>query len=329
VRPYGNLERYALKPIELVLPTPAAGLTPWPSLAAAYAGGALYRAEMGSAYLGLAGLAGLTWMCLTAFRGYLQKQRGFLPGALLALVWILAYSVVGGLNGLVGAMGFTWFRGTNRFSVWMLALVLLWTAGRLSRARWTRRRTASLAAATLATGFAFADQCPPWTSAAQVAEVRKTMASDRTLVQSLETTLPRGAMIFMLPIVDCPEGARVRKATDYEHFRPYLFSTHLRLSYGSDKGRAREAWQRRVEALQAGPMAEALERIGFAGLLVNRKAYEDGAHELRETLAATGRHETWESPDHDFLFIRLMPAAQPSAPDEVIPQAPETVAETP
>jgi hypothetical protein len=328
-RPYGNLERYALKPIELLLPAPGWGLTPWPSLAAAYAEGALYRGEMGSAYLGLAGLVGLAWMCFSALRGYLQRRRRFLHGALIASAWILAYSVVGGLNGLLGALGFTWLRGTNRYSVWILALVLLWTVGRVSRARWTRRKAVSLAAAALAAGIALADQSPPWTPAAQLQEAQRTMASDRTFVRSLETALPREAMIFMLPVVDCPEGARVRKTTDYEHFRLYLFSTRLRFSYGSDKGRPREAWQRRVESLEPEAMAIALERTGFAGLVVNRKAYPDGARELREALATAGRVEAWESPDHDFLFIRLMPAVQPSAPDEVIPQAPETVAGTP
>ena len=84
-------------------------------------------------------------------------------------------------------------------------------------------------------------------------------------------------MLFQLPVVDFPEGPRILEATDYEHLRPYLHATRLRFSYGSDKGRPREAWQRRAEALEPEAMADALERIGFAGLLVNRKAYEDGA----------------------------------------------------
>lgn len=320
-RPYGNLERYALKPIELVLPAPGRGLTPWPSLAVAYAQGALYRGEMGSAYLGLAGLAGLAWMCLHSFRGYLQRRRGFVPPALLAVAWILAYSVVGGLNGLVGALGFTWFRGTNRYAVWILALVLLWMVGRLSRVRWAGRRTASGAAAALLAGIAFADQRPPGTPADQVAQARQAMASDQVFTRSLEAAVPSRAMIFNLPVVECPEGERVRKATDYENFRPYLFSAGLRFSYGSDKGRPREAWQRRVEALEPEAMADALERMGFAGLLVNRKAYEDGAHDLRGRLAATGRLETVESPDDDFLFVRLRPSPNPLPPDEVVPPA--------
>ncbi len=129
-------------------------------------------------------------------------------------------------------------------------------------------------------------------------------------------------MLFQLPVVDFPEGLRVREASDYEHLRPYLHSRQLRFSYGSDKGRPREAWQRRVEALEPEAMADALERMGFAGLLVIRKAYEDGARELRERLAATGRLETLSSPDDDFLFIRLRPAPSPLPPDEVVPPAP-------
>ena len=148
------------------------------------------------------------------------------------------------------------------------------------------------------------------------------MGSDRVFVRSLEATLPPRAMVFMLPVVECPEGDRVRKATDYENFRPYLFSGDLRFSYGSDKGRPREAWQRRVEALEPEAMADALERMGFAGLVVNRKAYEDGARELRDRLAATGRLEAVESPDNDFLFVRLRPASNPLLPDEVVPPAP-------
>jgi hypothetical protein len=223
--------------------------------------------------------------------------------------------MVGGLNGLLGALGFSWFRGTNRYSIWILALVLLWSVGRVSRAPWTRRRGWSVLAAVLVTGVALRDQFPRSGPATQVAAVGRTLASDRTFTRSLEATLPPEAMLFMLPVVDFPEGPRVRKATDYEHFRPYLFSTRLRYSYGSDKGRPREEWQRGMEELAPEAMAAALEGYGFAGLIVNRKAYEDGGDELRRALAASGRLEAWESPDRDFLFVRLQPQAAPRMPE--------------
>ena len=145
------------------------------------------------------------------------------------------------------------------------------------------------------------------------------VASDGAFTLSLEAALPAGAMLFQLPVVDFPEGQRILGAGDYEHLRPYLHAKRLRFSYGSDKGRPQDAWQRRVESLEPAPMAEALERMGFAGIVVNRKAYPDAAQELRDALAARGRLEAWESPDRDFLFVRLVPSPSPQPPDIVVP----------
>ncbi len=322
-RPYGNLERYALKPIELLLPVSHPGLAPWAPLGATYLRSALYRGEMGAAYLGVVGVVALVWLSAAATAAYLRRPKGFVPAAFLAVAWILADSVVGGLNGILGTLGFVWFRATSRYSIWILALVLLWAVAQLSRSRFSQRRGAVLLAVA-AGGLALADQLPPRRTAADVGRTAGVVASDATLVRTLEAALPPAAMLFQLPVVDFPEGPRIHQATDYEHLRPYLHASRLRFSYGSDKGRPRDGWQRRAEALEPEALADALERIGFSGLLVNRKAYEDGASALRERLAASGRQEAWQSPDGDFLFVRLTPAAQPAPPDEVIPQAPET-----
>jgi hypothetical protein len=325
-RPYGNLERYALKPIELLLPLGNPGLAPWARLGASYSRGAIYRGEMGAAYLGLAGVGSLVWLAAASAMACLR--RGVVPAAFLAVAWILADSVVGGLNGVLGTLGLVFFRATSRYSIWILALVLLWSVGRVSRNRFAGRRWAWLAALAAA-GLVLADQLPPRRSAAEIAGAASAVASDATLVRSLEAALPAGAMLFQLPVLDFPEGARIGRVADYEHLRPYLHASRLRFSYGSEKGRPSVAWQHRAEALEPEALAAALERIGFSGLLVDRKGYEDGGSELRARLAASGRPEAWPSPDGDFLFVKLKPAAAPAPPDEVIPPATETTAGTP
>jgi hypothetical protein len=319
-RPYGNLERYALKPLELVLPIGGGGLVPWRAAGPAYARSALVRGELGSVYVGLGGVVALLVLAGTSARQALARRP--VPGAALALAWTFAYSVVGGVNGLVGLTGFVWLRAAQRNCVWILALVLLWAVVSASRL-FVGRRALSVITAAIALALTLADQLPPWTSASAIRDTSSRVASDAAFAQSLEARLPPGSMLFQLPVVDFPEGQQVLGATDYEHLRPYLHPTRLRFSYGSDKGRPREAWQRRAEALVPADMARALERMGFAGLLVNRKAYPDGGLELREALAAAGRSEAWESTDHDFLFIRLQPAAQPAAPDDVLPKTDE------
>ena len=324
LRPYGNLERYALKPIELLLPLGEGGIVPWRAAGQVYVRSALYRGELGSAYLGLAGILALLGLAIATARAGLGRPRRPVPGTALALAWVFAYAVVGGLNGLLGLAGFVWLRATNRTSIWILGVVLLWGTVTISRAAWTRRRGLSVLAAVVLGSLTLADQLPPRTRPEAIRERGAVLASDAVFIRSLEAALPAGAMLFQLPVVDFPEGLRIRGASDYEHLRPYLQAKQLRFSYGSDKGRPREAWQRRVEALEPEAMADALERMGFAGLLVIRKAYEDGARELRERLAATGRLEVLESPDDDFLFIRLRPAPSPLPPDAVVPPAPRS-----
>lgn len=302
IRPYGNLERFALKPIELVLPSPGTSLAPWRSLSSVYWKGALFRGEMGSAYLGLAGVLALLGLVLASL-----ARRRLAPAqpTVLAILWIVLFSIVGGLNGLVGLTGFVWFRATNRYSIWILALVLLAMSVRLSRRFWPRGVRVLAAAGALA--LVLADQVP-WTPAEPVAAVRATLRSDETLVRSIESLLPAGAMIFMLPVVDYPEARTVHRLGDYEHFRPYLVARHLRFSYATDAGRPGSDWPHHIEALSGADVVRRLEEMGFAGLILNRKGYADGGTEQLAELRAAGHQETVEGADGELVFVRLRPS---------------------
>ncbi|MFI5007675.1 MAG: hypothetical protein ACHQKZ_09550 [Solirubrobacterales bacterium] len=302
VRPYGNLERFALKPIELVLPSPGASLAPWRALSTTYWKGALFRGEMGSAYLGLVGVLALLGL---AFAALLRRRTACAHPTILAVLWIVLFSMVGGLNGFVGLTGFSWFRATNRYSIWILGLVLLAAAVRLSRRPWPRHVRALAAAATLA--LVLADQVP-WTPAEPIADIRAMLRSDETLVRSIEVLLPAGAMIFMLPVVDYPEGSHVHRLVDYEHFRPYLLSSRLRFSYGTETGRPGSDWPHEIEALSVPDAVRRLEEMGFAGVMLNRRGYADGGTEQLEELRAAGPQERVEGADGNLVFVRLRPS---------------------
>jgi len=83
-------------------------------------------------------------------------------------------------------------------------------------------------------------------------------------------------MIYTLPTVHFPEAFPGRGSRELDYFcynsiRLFLYSTKLRYSYGSNKGRQGADWQLDVEELPAGEMAKTLESYGFAGILFNRK----------------------------------------------------------
>jgi hypothetical protein len=311
VRPFGNLERFALKPIELAIPSPGSGIAGWGRLAQTYWSGRLYRGEGSSPYLGLVGLAALLWLAGLGARRLLGRPPQPPPAALLAVAWVGLFSVVGGLNVILGLFGFLWLRATNRYSVWILVLVLLFFVTRCSR---LRSRRWSVALAFGVTALAIADQVPPPRDRNETRLTRLEVETDRQFARGLDEQLPPGAMLFMLPVTDFPEGCRVGGAEGYDHLRPYLFSEYLRFSFGSDRGRPRESWQQRMEQLQPVAMAEELERFGFAGIVLNRRAYPDAGAALISYLVASGRGLSLTDNAKRFALIRLRPVAAPEFP---------------
>jgi hypothetical protein len=311
-RTYADLERYALKPIELVLPPPGYGLLRLGDLARGYWDNA--RGES-SAYLGLAALAGLGYAVATPVAALVKRRRVFIPPVLGAVAWILAYSVAGGVNGVLGSVGVMLFRGTNRYSIWLTTLALLFLVGRVSRASWNRRVPALVAPALFAL-LALADQTPGLLlHPANAAVERRAVEKDRALAEQIEASLPGRPMVFMLPVADFPESGSIRQMGDYDHFRPYLFTSRVRYSYGTDKGRAREAWQRRVEAMSPAKVVDRLEGYGFSGVVVDRRAYADGGRDLLSGFAEAGRPVTFDEAGGGRAFVRLVPRAPALLPE--------------
>ncbi len=301
-RPYGNLERFVLKPIELLIPPPGFGLADWGRVAHVYWDGRLYRGEGGSPYLGIVGVVALLWLGWLTVTRLLRRPAQPPPPAAAAVAWIVAFSMLGGANGLLGTLGFVWLRGTNRFSIWIRALALLFlVTRRLPRGR------AGLLAAGLAAVLVVADQVPRRTSRDEILRTRLAVAADRQFVAALEDSLPRRAMLFMMPLIEFPEGRPVLGASEYDHLRPYLHSRALRFSYGTDKGRPRETWQLDVAALPVPQMLLALEGCGFDGILLNRRGYPANGEGMLADMREAGRYVRAAHAAGDYVLVRLHP----------------------
>jgi hypothetical protein len=270
----------------------------------------------------LIGIAGLVWLAASTWVAVLRRRR--LHGGALAAGWVLAFSSVGGVTNIMAFFtGLIVFRATNRFSVFVSAIVLLFVVSRLSR-WWSRRvgrasapggwRAGSLAAAAVLAALGVADQLPRSASAEKRAQIAARVAADRTLGELLESSLPRGAAVFQLPVLVFPEAAPPHQLADYEHFRPYLATRSLRFSYGALRGRSRGRWQREIETLSTPDLVAKLERSGFAAVYLNRSGFADRAEKLLLELAAAGRAQRVESTLGGQVVVFLQPAANPEPP---------------
>lgn len=312
VRNYAGLELYALKSIELFLPAAhrIESIQRW--AAERYFTKSYFLGEPGPPYLGIVGIVALFWLVAASIRAFVRQNTSKAPLHFWAVLWILAFSIVGGINGIIGLFGLVFFRCTNRYSIFILAFVLLFFVRQLHSLtrRWPQVRSIALAVCILLIGCY--DQSPP-TRPADFYDVA--VREDDYVASQLQAKLNRGAMIFQLPVADFPERGPIGGMTDYEHFRPYLQSTGLHFSYGSVKGRTRERWQ--TEAVSTGPpgLVTILEAYGFNAILINRAAYADQADSLTSELRSIGRDTILvETPR--FVGIALKPSANPLLPPD-------------
>jgi hypothetical protein len=314
VRNYGSTERYALKPLELFLP-PATHR--WEALAFfgnRYVRWSEWRGGEGFlTYLGLVGIAGFLWLGVSVLRAILRRRR--VPGIALPAGWILAFSSVGGITNLVAFFtGLVLFRATNRFSIFLSAIVLMFIVSRLTRWFAGRSRYLSFAAAAMVAVVGLADQLPPPPGVEKQERIAKRIEADRELGRILETRLKPGAMVFQLPVMMFPEVAPAHQLGDYEHFRPYLSTHSLRFSYGSLKNRSRGRWQRDAETLPTAEFVQKLERYGFGALYFNRSGFADRGEKLLRELTEMGRTDRVEGGQGEQVVIFLQPAPKPEAP---------------
>lgn len=315
-RYYYESELFALKPMELVIPPTSHKIAALAELGKHYLLQAWVKGEMFSPYLGVVGVAGLLWMFGEAI--WRQLKRRHCPQRVSAhavqVLWVMGFAVIGGLNCLIAAYALPLFRGSNRYSIFISALVLLFLVSRLSRLSrgWQPSTRLAVAAGVLVVGLF--DQLPQAISSEETAAWSKMVENDRAFTEAMEAKLPRGAMVFQLPVMPYPESTPVQGVQAYEHFRPYFFSKQLRFSFGSNKGRPREDWQQDVEKLSPAEMVKTLERYGFAALYLNRKGFADQGQALLRQLAETGKGQILEDAAREQVCVLLNPSANPELP---------------
>ena len=314
VRNYGSTERYALKPIELFLP-PASHR--WDALA--FFGNRYERwsewrnGESFAPYLGIIAGMGLVWLAVTVLRAILQRRR--LPGYALPAGWVLVFSSVGGLTNIMAFFtGLVVFRATNRFSIFISAIVLLFIVSRMTRWWANRSSWVSLAAAAVVAMIGVIEQLPEPPGMEKQVQIAQRIEADRELGAMLEGRLKPHSMVFQLPVVSFPESLPTHQFGDYEHFRIYLATQSLRFSYGILRGRSRMRWQRDAETLPTEELVKKIERYGFSALYFSRKGFADGAEKLLSELEAMGRTERVEGKLGEQVVVFLKPASKAAAP---------------
>jgi len=325
VRSYFDVEKYSLKPLELFIPRWGTHLNLFSDLFSRYYdGGKMNIGEhWWGIYIGFLAIAGLLFLFLKGIHRQINKRAPSLP--FLTACWIVAYSSFGGIHSIFSLIfDFYNIRSTNRYCAAISTLGFLYFAFLIHRLMRGWHFSARLGSLLLIAFVGMLDQSfsnyfyPRYTIPTAI--IKEQVVADRNLASRLKDRLDSGAMIYILPVIDFPEpflgrGARKLAFGIYDPMRLFLFSSKLRYSYGSNKGREGADWQLDIQELPAGEMATTLESYGFSGILLNRKGYRDrGEQFLAELTEAGWPMEFEQGIGNEWVFIPLNPAEKPVLP---------------
>jgi hypothetical protein len=201
---------------------------------------------------------------------------GAAAGLTLALVLL---GTIGGFGSLFSLLVSPEIRAYNRvcpfiaFFAW--AAVAMWLDAVKPQARPWR---AVLVVAVLALGL--------WDQLGALAPLNRVYAATRTewttigaFARDLESRVPRGAMVFQLPLTTYLNDAGDGRMRTYDEIKPYLAAPTLHWSYPAlDNAVVR--WQHSVARLPPRAMALALRHAGFRAIVIDRAGYADGGEAL-------------------------------------------------
>ncbi len=310
VRPIEDLDRYALRPIQLLAPVPEHRLSPL-----AHFSELLTRPGERSEpyqYLGLVAVLGVaiavvSLLVWAAGRRGERLRDGAGTGALIVVLG--AFAVTGGLSWLTFTAGLAQIRSWNRVAILMafLGLVALapWLDAGVRRLRRRGWPTAALAGlAVVLVGVALLDQI----GKGLVPDPRQNEAEwngDANFVAAIEQQLPAGAMVYELPYLPWPEGPGSNGITNQDPWRGFLHSERLRWSFAGMRGRDAD-WQEYTTRQPTPKMVDAVTAAGFDGIYLDRLGYADST--VEDGIAtALGAPPSIVSGNGRFAFYDLRP----------------------
>lgn len=313
-------EIYGLKIIQLLLPIPDHRISFLSEISRAYQSTAPLVNENAFAALGFVGSAGLIITIIVIFlsifnnsilvKNYnlnlIQKLSAFNLAALLL-------ATIGGFGTVFAYLIFPQIRGYNRISIFIglfsILTVMLFFDYCIKKYSYSTIKKYFIYSCLVGILiFGVYDQTSnSFSSISNNSGVRNSFINDKNFVNSIESSMENGTMIFQLPYVPFPESPPVYQMTDYDLLKGYLHSHNLRWSYGAMKGREVDDWQRDVVQKPTDELVRTLSFAGFSGIYVDTYGYKDNGNQIIKELTSIFGSEPLMSEDGRLAFFDARP----------------------
>jgi len=311
VRSPAEAEVYGLKFMQLLLPRLGHRDEHLASLTDRYSKTYPLINENSTASLGLVGAAGFVGAFLLLVAGMAERRLDSRLSlfALFVLVLFL-FGTIGGLGTVFSSIISSSIRGWNRISVFIAfgSIAIFFLALHIFVFRYFSESRAKVLTVIAALFFSFIGLYDQTVSACTTCNEQTKMAfeRDREFVAAIERALPRGSAVYQLPYMPFPEVAPLNRLHTYDLSVGFLHSKELRWSYAGMKGRQGDLFYRALAQEPIEKQLDAIRRLGFAGIYIDRRGFEDNADLLIERLTLLlGNAPLLKRTDGEIVFFQL------------------------
>ncbi len=306
-RSAGESERYGLKVTQLLLPLTDHRIKSWSNIKAEYNKGPLIN-ENKMATLGIVGSIGL----LTLLLMIIMRQKNTILSRLSILnISTILLATIGGLSSLFALLVTSQIRGYNRISIFIAFFSLLAIAiimDRFSR-KYSIKKPYLYPLLMLLLILGLSDQSNSDMAFSQSKKDILSADSDKYFIKSIEQNLSsiKNPKIMQYPYISFPEGRAVEQMGNYDELVGYIYSDHLRWTFGAVAGRESDAWLKALIRTNLPKQIMILKSSGFSGIYIDRRGYKDNAASLEKKISKLLNSQPFVSKDKSKSFFRIAP----------------------
>lgn len=305
IRSPADPEIYGLKFMQLINPRLDHRIEELKQLTSSYSATSPLVNENSTASLGAVGAIGFIigfLVLLAKTAGRVVDDRLTLLGSLILILFM--FGTIGGFGSLFSFVVTPLIRGWNRISIFIGfgSITIFFFVLQLLIIRFfsiTRAKLIFPITALLVGCVGFYDQTAP----ACIPCNKKTKAifnKDKEFINVIERSLAPASAIYQLPYMPFPEGAERYLSVGLLH------SKELRWSYGGQLGRPGDLFYRALSKESIERQVDVIRRLGFSGIYIDRRGFEDNATLLiRELTQLLGDEPLLQPDDGELVFFKL------------------------
>ena len=310
-RGIADSEIYGFKFAQLILPRSEHRIAGLANISTKYRSASPLINENVTSSLGVVGSLGF----LAVFGIIVLSLAGRLKNRTLNIVSLIVltlfmFGTIGGFGSIFAQTITTSIRGWNRISIFIgfgaLLVIFMLLQAEIQK-RFSGRRLvfmSSFISIVFLMGGLYDQTVPPCKACNE--QTQKVFNMDREFVRSIEKSVPIGSAVYQLPYMPFPEVPPLHRLKDYALSVGFLHSTSLHWSYGGMKGRPGDLFYRSLAKEPLKRQLEVISRLGFAGVYVDRRGYDDNDHTVIDDLTALlGAPPTLTRADGEVVFFQL------------------------